>query len=120
MEELPTPRSLAVATANCRAVVTGSYHVGVFALARGIPVVGVSRSKYYDLKFEGLRALFSDRAVQLVSLGDGDARTNLERAIRAAWDVSDAIRVQTAAQAAELARQREAFMGAFLDRVKGT
>jgi polysaccharide pyruvyl transferase WcaK-like protein len=114
MEELPTPQSLAEATGNCRAVVTGSYHVAVFALARGIPVVGVSRSTYYDLKFEGLQALFSDLAVQLVSLSGDAARANLERAINEAWDLDDAVRAQTADQAAELARRQETFIGGFL------
>ena len=117
IEELPTPQSLAEATANCRAVVTGSYHVGVFALARGIPVVGVSRSEYYDFKFKGLQALFPDLAVQLVSLGDDAARSRLERAISEAWNVSDAVRAQTAAQAGELADRREEFIGAFLDQL---
>ena len=114
MEELPTPQSLAKATANCRAVVTGSYHVAVFALARGIPVVGVSRSTYYDLKFAGLQALFSELAVQLVSLSGDAARAKLERAVSDAWDISDTVRTQTAVRAAELARRQEEFIGSFL------
>ena len=33
--------------------VTGSYHAGVFALAQGIPVVGLLQSAYYEQKFIG-------------------------------------------------------------------
>ncbi|HYM13807.1 MAG TPA: polysaccharide pyruvyl transferase family protein [Bryobacterales bacterium] len=42
----------------CRVVVTGSYHGAVFALAQGIPAVGLSFTPYYQAKFDGLRDLF--------------------------------------------------------------
>jgi colanic acid/amylovoran biosynthesis protein len=43
---------------RCRLVITGSYHAGVFALACGVPVVCLSGTRYYDLKFEGLSGQF--------------------------------------------------------------
>jgi colanic acid/amylovoran biosynthesis protein len=43
---------------NCRIVVTGSYHAGVFALSQGISVIGLVHSAYYDQKFIGLQQQF--------------------------------------------------------------
>jgi len=43
---------------KCRLVITGSYHAGVFALANGIPTIGLAKSAYYIDKFMGLSALF--------------------------------------------------------------
>jgi colanic acid/amylovoran biosynthesis protein len=45
-------------TSECRLVVTGSYHAGVFALAQGIPVVALAASDYYRDKFFGLADQF--------------------------------------------------------------
>lgn len=117
LNELPTPRDLANAVANCRTVVTGSYHVAVFALARGIPVVALSNSEYYDAKFAGLRALFSDTAVRSISLSDADVRSTLRAALQKAWGTSDDIRRRTAAQAAEQANCREEFIADFLHQL---
>ena len=35
------------AIADCRVVVTGSYHAAVFALSMGVPAVGLAASRYY-------------------------------------------------------------------------
>jgi len=43
---------------KCRLVITGSYHAGVFALANGIPTIGLAKSTYYIDKFMGLSAQF--------------------------------------------------------------
>lgn len=58
--EPATPLSLVRRVADCRLVITGSYHAGVFALAQGIPVVGLAFDPYYEAKFKGLRNLFGD------------------------------------------------------------
>lgn len=63
---------------RCRLVVTGSYHAGVFALASGIPVVGLAKSSYYLDKFLGLADMFAvgcetvalDKSEYPISLGD--------------------------------------------------
>ena len=65
-----SPWALARQVGRCRIVVSGAYHVAVFALAQGIPVVGLSSSRYYDDKFEGLAAMFGT-GLELVRL-DGD------------------------------------------------
>lgn len=43
---------------RCKVVITGSYHAGVFALTRGIPVVAMVGSEYYLMKFSGLSYQF--------------------------------------------------------------
>ena len=53
-----TALGIAERIGRCRVVVTGSYHAAVFALAQGIPAVGLTQSAYYDVKFEGLRDQF--------------------------------------------------------------
>lgn len=51
---LNTPVKVIQQASQCRVVVTGSYHAGVFALSQGIPVVGLAKSVYYADKFLGL------------------------------------------------------------------
>jgi polysaccharide pyruvyl transferase WcaK-like protein len=82
--DLVTPQALVTAAAGCRAVVTGSYHAAVFALAQGVPAVCLAQSQYYDAKFTGLRALFPS-ACFVVSLGQPDTAARLCRAIDIAW-----------------------------------
>jgi colanic acid/amylovoran biosynthesis protein len=76
---------------QCRVVVTGSYHAAVFALAQGIPAVGVTRSAYYDAKFVGLNEQFGG-TMGIVSLGEGDVEPRLMRAIDEAWENAEAVR----------------------------
>ncbi len=56
--ELADSAAVIAQIARCRLVVTGSYHAAVFALAQGIPAVGLAASPYYRGKFEGLHDLF--------------------------------------------------------------
>lgn len=53
-----SPQALKQRIATCRVVVAGSYHAAVFALAQGIPALGLVFSPYYEAKFKGLRDLF--------------------------------------------------------------
>jgi colanic acid/amylovoran biosynthesis protein len=69
----------------CRVVVTGSYHGGVFALSQGVPVVSLSRSAYYDAKFEGLADMFGTGCTVLRT-DRSDFQQALKEAIQAAWD----------------------------------
>ena len=61
------PESIIDKIAECRLVVTASYHAGVFALSQGIPVIGLAKTKYYEHKFEGLASVFG-RGCEVVSL----------------------------------------------------
>lgn len=85
---------------QCRVVITGSYHAGVFALSQGAQVVALTASKYYDSKFAGLRDQFS-RGLQLVHLQDENFEEALEQALTAAWQQADNDRESLLKSAAE-------------------
>ena len=84
-ESLQTPREVIEQVGRCRVVVTGSYHAGVFALSQGVSVVALSKSAYYDDKFNGLSDQFGGGCT-LVSLEGEDFSTRLQKAIAAAWE----------------------------------
>src|SRR5262249_16488538 len=94
---------------KCRAVVTGSYHAGVFALALGVPVVGLARSQYYIDKFHGLAHQFGV-GCELVVLDTPDAESSIAAAIQRAWQSAEAVRPQLLAAAArQVELQRAAY-----------
>ncbi len=51
--------ALAAATGLCRAVLTCSFHVALFALERHVPTVLFSRTPYYERKGKGLQGTFT-------------------------------------------------------------
>ena len=57
---IDTPLGVIDEIKHCRLVVTGSYHAGVFALAQGIPVIGLVATEYYQWKFDGLAHQFGE------------------------------------------------------------
>jgi polysaccharide pyruvyl transferase WcaK-like protein len=77
-------RSLSRRAGRCRVVVTGAYHVAVFSLSQGIPVVGLSTSRYYDDKFAGLAALFG-AGLEQVRLDGDHVEERLRRSISQLW-----------------------------------
>lgn len=83
------PEDLIRRAGACRAVVTGSYHAGVFALSQGVPVVGVAKSDYYRLKFLGLADQFGP-GCELVDAEAGDLPGRVAAALGRAWDSADA------------------------------
>lgn len=91
-------RELAARVGKCRVVVTGAYHVAVFALAQGIPVVAMSASRYYDDKFVGLDGMFGG-GVHPVALQAEDLERRLSQAIRTAWEEAPMISQQLLASA---------------------
>jgi colanic acid/amylovoran biosynthesis protein len=84
--------------ALCRVVVTGAYHAAVFALAQGIPVVGLAKSTYFVNKLLGLEDQFGE-GCQTVFLNEPDLPRRLYNAIEIAWISADRNRgkLQTAA-----------------------
>lgn len=97
--DIRSPEELKASVARCRVVVTGSYHAAVFALAAGIPVVGITSSRYYDGKFEGLAALFPN-GCQPVRITRGFEQA-LTDAIDRAWTTDDVSRDRLYAAARE-------------------
>jgi polysaccharide pyruvyl transferase WcaK-like protein len=84
LKDIASPEDLVSAAANCRVIVTGSYHAAVFGLAQGVPAVCLTKSCYYDAKFAGLRALFPG-ACFVVPLDAPDWATRLRTTIPQAW-----------------------------------
>ncbi|HEY2080521.1 MAG TPA: polysaccharide pyruvyl transferase family protein [Streptosporangiaceae bacterium] len=103
LTDLATPESLVTAAACCRAIVSGSYHAAVFGLAQGVPAVCLTKSRYYDAKFAGLRALFPG-ACFVVALDQPDLADRLRDAIDQAWHLPAPAR---AAATEAAARQRQ-------------
>jgi colanic acid/amylovoran biosynthesis protein len=79
-ESSDTPEAAMRLAHRCRVVVTGSYHSAVFALANGVPAVGLVGSRYYEDKFRGLSTLFGD-GCQTVMIDKPDLAGRLERTV---------------------------------------
>lgn len=100
------PTSAIAAAGRCQVVVTGSYHAAVFALAQGVPAVGVAASPYYLAKFEGLRERFGPGVTVVPDPAPATVRTALERL----WEAAPTLRPALLAAAA---RQIDAAWGAY-------
>lgn len=98
-----TPEAAIARVQTCRAVVTGSYHAGVFALSSGIPIVGIAASDYYAAKFHGLRDQFGEGCA-IVTQTESDwperLRTLLVQKWHCAEEERDALRQSTQRQIA--------------------
>jgi polysaccharide pyruvyl transferase WcaK-like protein len=86
-----TPREMAAQLGQCRVLVTGAYHLAVFALSQGIPVVGLSSSRYYDDKLHGLSDMFNG-GLRVERLEAPDLGLRLTSAVRTAWDRAPELR----------------------------
>jgi polysaccharide pyruvyl transferase WcaK-like protein len=98
---LDTPQRVIRRVGECRAVVAGSYHAAVFALAQGIPVVALASSQYYRNKMSGLADQFGG-GCEVVALEPASSLSSrIAAAIARAWDASDRLRPALLARAAE-------------------
>jgi polysaccharide pyruvyl transferase WcaK-like protein len=88
--EVETPAAAIERAGRCRVVITGSYHAAVFALAQGIPAVGLAGSGYYVDKFLGLAGQFGGGCAT-VRLDEPRLEERLEGAIEDAWSSAPAI-----------------------------
>lgn len=88
---LDSPLKVINEAALCRVVVTGAYHAAVFALAQGIPVVGLAKSAYFSSKLMGLEDQFGE-GCQTVLLNDPALPQRLHSAIERAWQNADKLR----------------------------
>ncbi|MBN9691773.1 MAG: polysaccharide pyruvyl transferase family protein [Verrucomicrobia bacterium] len=88
---------------RCRVVVTGSYHAAVFALAQGIPVIGLAASQYYASKFDGLAGMFG-AAMSVVYLDQPEVATTLVARMAQHWRKAAHLRAECR-EAADRQRQ---------------
>lgn len=87
--ELRTPADAVQQIADCRVLVTGSYHAAVFALAQGITAVCLALNPYYAQKFLGLADLFGEGGCVVV-LRDSDGKfPHLADRLLVAWETAD-------------------------------
>lgn len=103
------PERIAEQVSRCRVLVTGAYHLAVFGLSQGIPVVALSSTLYYDDKFMGLADMFGD-GLTPVRLDDPNLSAVLRNAVGAAWASAEEIREPLRERAREqIACSREIF-----------
>jgi colanic acid/amylovoran biosynthesis protein len=103
---IESPEDVIRLIGSCRVVVTGSYHGGVFALAQGIPVVGLVHSPYYEQKFIGLQKQFPG-GCHILDFRQPVTPGEIQDAVRSAWASAEQIRellLKTAARQVELGR----------------
>ncbi|HKP90455.1 MAG TPA: polysaccharide pyruvyl transferase family protein, partial [Thermoleophilaceae bacterium] len=94
---------------GCRVLVAGSYHAALFALAQGVPVVGLARSGYYVDKLNGLAERFGT-GMTVVSLDAPDLEGEVEGAVRRWWDApAKELRALTDAAKRQAGEGREAW-----------
>jgi len=89
--QLDTPQEVIARVGECRIVVTGSYHAAVFALAQGIPAVGLTGSPYYVNKLRGLAEQFGG-GCEVVGLDGPGLEARISAAIDRAWGSADRVR----------------------------
>lgn len=103
--------ALVSAAGRCRVVVTGSYHAAVFALAQGVPAIGIAGSDYYLHKFAGLAGLFGDGCRMLHIQRDGP--DTLSHMLESLWAAAPAMSTSLR----DAARAQVARGHAFYDRL---
>jgi colanic acid/amylovoran biosynthesis protein len=103
---IKTPEDAIRLIGTCRVMVTGSYHGGVFALAQGIPVVGLVKSPYYAQKFTGLMEQFPG-GCRILDFRRLVTPAEIQNAICGAWESAEQVRpplLEAAARQVELSR----------------
>ena len=117
-----SPLAVIRAIARCRLVITGSYHAAVFALAQGIPAIGLIGSPYYRVKFVGLAGQFEEN-FKVVDMTNAGCEEQLVEAIDSAWHSVESVRPRLLAAASrqiELSRQAYRTVASLADSRIGT
>lgn len=86
-----SPQEIIRRVSRCRLVVAGTFHPIVFALAQGIPAIGLAKSDMYMDKFLGLLDLFGE-GLQIVRLDDENLCQQIEAAVDRAWNSAGQVR----------------------------
>jgi hypothetical protein len=94
---------------RCRVMVAGSYHGAIYALAQGIPTVGLFASDVYRNRFLGVADLYERGFEAVLMQGDGFP-DRLSHAISYLWERADDLRPYLLEKART---QIEASLGAY-------
>lgn len=113
------PQEIAKQVSQCRVLVTGAYHLAVFALSQGIPVIALTSSQYYDEKFLGLGDMFG-LGLEVVHLDEVGLSKRLTDAVRAAWASASDVREPLRARALEQIEASKAGFARIFDIVERT
>jgi polysaccharide pyruvyl transferase WcaK-like protein len=99
-ETVKTPEALIDRIQKCRLVITGSYHAGVFALAQGVPVIGLAGNEYYSHKFEGLAHQFGV-GCEVIRIDEDGFQEKLRSTAIRMWEIAEEVRPQLLDRAAQ-------------------
>jgi colanic acid/amylovoran biosynthesis protein len=102
-----SPKTLFQQVQGCRLVITGSYHAAVFAMAAGVPAIGLVASDYYEGKFRGLAEFFPEM-LRPFPLVQRDIAENLFQEARRQMKISMQIRRSALEKSHELGGRVEA------------
>lgn len=104
---LNTPEQVLRNVSQCRVVVAGSYHASVFALAQGVPSIGLARTKYYENKLKGVSDMFGNHC-DVLNLNEEQFEERFIEAFWRAWHDADKLRpklLELARSQVEMGRQ---------------
>jgi polysaccharide pyruvyl transferase WcaK-like protein len=113
-----TTQEAIAAAARCRVVVTGAYHASIFALAQGVPAVGIAASDYYRGKLGGAGRQFGYE-MALLDPEDPDFEERLDEAVTAAWNTDADRREELLRSAADQVRTGRAAYERLAELVPG-
>jgi polysaccharide pyruvyl transferase WcaK-like protein len=106
-------QALVKRVAACRVVITGAYHLAVFALSQGTPVVALTASRYSEDKMRGLASQFGTGVI-VVHLNDADLERRSREAITSAWGQAPSMRGKLLdASSRQIRTSRKAFERVF-------
>lgn len=88
---LDTTEKVIAQVAQCRVVITGAYHIAVFALAQGVPTVCLAKSTYFSDKLGNLVDMFGG-SCDVVSLSGPQSMDIVRKAIKRAWHDAEELR----------------------------
>jgi colanic acid/amylovoran biosynthesis protein len=117
--QVRTPDEGLARIARCRVVITGAYHNAVFALAMGIPVIGLARTPYYLSKLRGVARQFG-AGMTVLSLDEPDLGQQLARELARLWDEAPALYKPLRAAAAQQVKWGEAAYTRFFSLIRRT
>jgi len=90
-DRFETPIEIIHKVSHCRVVVSGTFHAAVFALAQGIPVIGLVKSEMYSDKFNGLVDQFGD-GCKIIYLDDEKFQGKLAELLDIMWNSVEELR----------------------------
>lgn len=115
--EIEMPEQGLAQIARCRVIVTGAYHNAVFALAMGVPVIGLARSTYYRSKLDGVARQFH-AGMTVFTFDDPELREKLAAELARLWDAAPLLHAPLRATAAALIMRGDAAYERFLAPLK--